>query len=377
MCGRLRQTRRATGSLATVEGKGGAAARACRCTWKRKVTPAGRTQPVIRLDHLPAAGTARRQREVDQAVERTGEDAGANQHPRLSPAAGNGTSAGMDQAEIFDRRARRLRRDRAATATPGGDFLRAQMIEGIVDRLDAVARRFTDILDLGCGAADFDLPGTRIVRCDAGFGFARRASGPAVQADEDRLPFADASFDLVVSLGVLDSVNDLPGALALIRRVLRPDGLFLGAFTGAGSLPALRAALRAAEPDRPAPRLHPQVEVRAAGDLLMRAGFALPVADVEPLAVRYRDLGRLLDDLRAMAATNILRDRRALAPAALARAAAAFAQAADADGRTTETFNLVYLTGWAPDPSQPRPARRGSASRSLADALRPPGAPTE
>ncbi|RZM07120.1 MAG: methyltransferase domain-containing protein, partial [Sphingomonas sp.] len=189
------------------------------------------------------------------------------------------------------------------------------------------------------------------------------------QADEDRLPFADASFDLVVSAGVLDQVNDLPGALALIRRVLRPDGLFLGAFVGAGSLPALRSALRSAESERPAARLHPQIDVRSAGDLLMRAGFALPVADVETLDVGYSDLSRLLGDLRGMAAGNILAQRQPLVSATVGRTAAAFASASDDRGRTHETFQIVFLTGWSPDPSQPKPAKRGSATASLGAAL--------
>lgn len=241
------------------------------------------------------------------------------------------------------------------------------MLDGIGDRLDLVKRPFADVLDLGCFDAGLvPPPGARIARCDAGFAFARAARG--VQADEDRLPFADVSFDLVVSAGVLDQVDDLPGALSLIRRVLRPDGLFLGAFVGAGSLPVLRAALRIAEGDRPAARLHPAIDVRAAGDLLSRAGFALPVADIETLDVGYSGVGRLFDDLRGMAAGNVLIGRRALSRTALAATASAFA-AAGQDGRTRERFDIVFATGWAPDPSQPKPARRGSATASLAASL--------
>ncbi|WP_423327097.1 class I SAM-dependent methyltransferase [Sphingomonas sp. 4RDLI-65] len=270
--------------------------------------------------------------------------------------------------EIFDRAARRLRRDRAAPGYAEHEFLRATMLDGIAERLDAVTRDFTDILDLGCFDGAFVAPpGARVARCDPGFAFASRTAG--VQADEDRLPFADASFDLVVSAGVLDQVNDLPGALSLIRRVLRPDGLFLGAFVGAGSLSALRGALRVAEGERPAARLHPQIDVRSAGDLLMRAGFALPVADIETLDVRYRDLGRLLGDLRGMAAGNILTHRQPLTAGILARTFAAFGDAASEGDRTRETFQIVFLTGWSPDPSQPKPARRGSATASLGAAL--------
>ena len=285
----------------------------------------------------------------------------------------------MSESEIFDRALRRRRRDRAAPGFAAGDFLRAQMIEGLLDRLDMVTRAFSSALDLGCcdGAlgATLRVRGMRVVSSDAGFRFARMTGG--VQCDEDRLPFADASFDLVLSAGVLDSVNDLPGALALIRRALKPDGLFLGAFVGAGSLPRLRTAMLAGDmaAGSVTPRIHPQIEVRAAGDLLARAGFALPVADAEGLDVRYPDMLRLAADLRAAAATNILPGaaRVPISRRHLVTALQAFAAEAAADGKTTERIEIVYLTGWAPAPSQPRPARRGSAVRSLTDALRPRG----
>ena len=274
----------------------------------------------------------------------------------------------MTAPEIFDRVARRQRRDRAAPRYPAHDFVRAAMLDGIAERLTTVRREFVDVLDLGCFNGSFvPPPGARVARIDPGFGFAQHSHG--VQGDEDRLPFADASFDLVVSAGVLDHVNDVPGALSLARRVLKPDGLFLGAMLGAGSLATLRAALRVAESERPAARLHPQIDVRSAGDLLIRAGFALPVADVETLRVRYGGLGRLLEDLRGMAATNLMVDRGPLSRGSLARAAEAFTTSAADDGRSTERFEIIFLTGWAPSPDQPQPARRGSATTSLSAAL--------
>ncbi|WP_088332341.1 class I SAM-dependent methyltransferase [Sphingomonas mucosissima] len=274
----------------------------------------------------------------------------------------------MTAPEIFDRSARRRRRDRAAPHYRAHDFVRAAMLDGIMERLQSVKRTFTDVLDLGSFDASFAAPGgARVARLDAGLGFARHGHG--VQADEDRLPFADGSFDLVISAGVLDQINDVPGALSLARRVLRPDGLFMGALLGAGSLSTLRAALRTAESERPVARLHPQIDVRSAGDLLMRAGFALPVADTETLRVRYGDLGRLLGDLRGMAATNLLVGRQPIGRDTLAHAAGAFAEAADPDGRTPERFEIIFLTGWSPSPDQPAPARRGSATASLATAL--------
>lgn len=230
------------------------------------------------------------------------------------------------------------------------------MIDGIAERLSSVRREFRDVLDLGCADGSFVAPpGARIARADPGYRFAAMAGG--VQADEDRLPFADAAFDLVVAAGTLDGVNDLPGALALIRRTLRPDGMFLGAFLGAGSLSTLRAILRDAEADRPVARFHPQIDVRAAGDLLVRAGFALPVADVETLTVRYSTFAKMFDDLRGLAATSLLPRTPPLTRAAVAHAAALFEARADEDGRVTEHFEIVTLTGWAPTQDQ-APARR-------------------
>jgi SAM-dependent methyltransferase len=261
----------------------------------------------------------------------------------------------------FDRGLRRLRRDRAARG--GADYLFRHMADELVARLDLVTRPFADALDFGCGGGHLS---ERLRQ--------RGLRVTSVDDDGDHLPFAAASFDLIVSAGALDTVNDLPGALIQIRRALRPDGLFLAAFLGAGSLPRLRRALRAAEEAeaRPAaPRIHPQIDVRAAGDLLTRAGFALPVADAERLNLRYRALARLIADLRGLGATNILaaRDPRPFGRVGLAAATADFEQ----PGGTEERFEIVHLAGWAPAPGQPKAAPRGSGSVSLAEALKPRG----
>lgn len=259
-----------------------------------------------------------------------------------------------------------MRRDRAAAGYADYDFVRAAMLDGIGERLASVKRDFVDVLDLGCFNGAFEPPaGANITRVDAG----RVWATGGIQADEDRLPFVPESFDLIVSVGVLDSVNDVPGALTQIRRALRPDGLFLGAFVGGQSLGTARASFLKAEAERPAARFHPMIDVRSAGDLLVRAGFALPVADSEALTVRYPDLFRLIGDLRGMAASNVLIGRVPLTRRVLGAAAQAFAERADPDGRTAERFDLIFLTGWAPSPDQPQPARRGSATASLAAAI--------
>ncbi len=279
-------------------------------------------------------------------------------------------------SEPFDRRRRRARRDRALSRFADHGFLTHHIADELLARLEAIDRRFDRALVIG--ACDDGLTGTLRARgmtvhvAEAGFAAARAAGG--VQCDEDRLPFADGAFDMVISAGALDSVNDLPGALVLARRALRPDGLFLAGFLCAGSLPRLRTAMLQADfagGGGVAARIHPQIDVRSAGDLLARAGFALPVSDGETLEARYRDLGALLADLRFGAQGSVL----AGAPAPLTRIQAAaahgaFLSQADGDGRVTEMFEIVYLIGWAPDETQPKPARRGSAVASLASALK-------
>ena len=270
-----------------------------------------------------------------------------------------GVEAGSPNDGPFDRGQRALRRARAAASGGTADYLQRQMEDELAERLDLVTRSFSDALVLGPDAglaAHLAARGLEVTMCTA---------------DEDRLPFSAPRFDLVVSAGSLDTVNDLPGALIQIRRALRPDGLFLAAFVGAGSLKRVRRAMRAAEEAEarpPAPRIHPQIDVRAAGDLLTRAGFALPVADCARLDVRYSSFARAVADLRAMGATNSLaaRDRRPFGRAGLAAATADF----EDEGGTVETFEIVHLLGWAPGPDQPRPAARGSGSVSLAEALK-------
>lgn len=258
----------------------------------------------------------------------------------------------MTAPALFDRRLRRLRRERALRIGEP-PFLYDLAFDELVSRLDDVKRRFTRALVIGCTGDGWQrrLMGVvdSVTVTDPSAAVAVARGG--VAADEDRLPFADASFDLVVSVGTLDDIDDLPGALLLIRRVLCPDGLMLAAVAAAGSLPRLRGAMLAADAfaGGATPRLHPALDVRTGGDLLARAGFALPVADTRTIALSYAGLPRLVADLRAHGATNILerRSRTPLRRAAFSMACADFT-AQGVDGRTIERMEVLYLSGWRP-----------------------------
>lgn len=212
-------------------------------------------------------------------------------------------------------------------------YLIEDMIEDVQDRLGFVRlepRRALVIGDWTLGLAG---------------SLAAEILEPAAGFDEEQ-PLPSGGYDFIASLGTLDTVNDLPGALVHLRQGLAPGGLMIASFIGAGSLPALRAAMLAADADRPAPRMHPMVDVRAGAQLLQRAGFADPVADYRTLSVSFRSLGGLVADLRAQGLTSVLaRGGPPLGRAALERAQAAFAAAGD-DGRTVERFEIVTLSGW-------------------------------
>jgi SAM-dependent methyltransferase len=251
-----------------------------------------------------------------------------------------------------------------------------RVADDLADRLAAVLRRFDLVLDLGtpgepvrAALGRLDSVGT-ILAADT----IPRAS-PFVVADEEALPFGDGALDLVVSALALHHVNDLPGTLVQIRRALKPDGLFIGALLGGDTLTELRQAFAAAESDVEggiSPRVAPFADLRELGALLQRAGFALPVTDVDRIVVRYDSMFGLVRDLRRMGATNALNARRRtpLRRTTLLRAAEIYArQFADADGRVRATFEIVWLLGWAPHPSQQQPLRPGSAKARLADAL--------
>ena len=247
-------------------------------------------------------------------------------------------------------------------------------------RISAINRRFDRVLDLGAhdGLTGRAMMADQLVASRIGQIIASdlsRAFAPDVVADEEALPFADASFDLVVSALSLHWVNDLPGALIQIRRVLKPDGLFIGTVLGGRTLTELRQCLLAAEEEirgGASNRISPFLDVIDGAGLLQRTGFAMPVADNDARTVRYAHPLRLLSDLRGMGETAAFANRGgpALTRAILMRAMEIYAQRfADADGRIRATFEFVTLSGWAPSPDQPKAKRPGSATVRLADAL--------
>jgi len=278
-----------------------------------------------------------------------------------------------DSPAIFDRALLRLRSRRAMALGPV-TFLLDRAANDMADRLAAVLRRFDVAVDLGT-------PGRAVRTVLAGLASvgtiiaAKVERGSTVIADEEALPFGDATLDLVVSALALQFVNDLPGVLIQIRRALKPDGLFLAALLGGDTLTELRQSFAGAESDvegGASPRVAPFADLRDLGALLQRAGFALPVTDTDRLTVRYDSAFDLIRDLRRMGATNALHARRRtpLRRATLMRMAEIYgSRFADADGRIRATFEIVWLSGWAPHPDQQQPLRPGSAKARLADAL--------
>jgi SAM-dependent methyltransferase len=280
---------------------------------------------------------------------------------------------------LFDRALLRVRR-RRAEARGAATFLLDRAVADLAERLQAVNRRFALALDLGTSgnrlASALATTGRidRLVGCEP-LAAARNAQFLRVVGDEETLPFADATFDLVVSALALHWTNDLPGVLAQVRRALKPDGLFLAVLAGGDTLTELRQCLAAAESELDggaSPRVAPFIDVRTLGSLLQRAGFALPVTDLDRVTVRYPNLSKLLHDLRGMGATNVLLERRRtpLRRTTLARTVELYAERfADADGKLRATFDLVSISGWAPAAGQQQPLKPGSAKARLADAL--------
>jgi SAM-dependent methyltransferase len=285
---------------------------------------------------------------------------------------------------IFDRDLHARRLTRAAKSFATADFLKRRAAGDLVERLEAINRRFEVAADLGARDGAFaralaespaaDRVGL-LVQSDLSAAMLAGRAGPRLVADEERLPFAPGRFELIVSSLAFHWVNDLVGALIQIRLALAPDGLFLGAMLGGSTLTELRGVLLAAEAELrggAGPRVSPFADAADAGALLQRAGFALPVVDTDVVTVRYQHPLRLLADLRAMGETSALVERppTPLSRAVLTRACQLYEERhAGQDGRVPATFEILTLTGWAPHPDQQRPLRPGSAKARLADAL--------
>ena len=280
--------------------------------------------------------------------------------------------------KIFDRQLLRARQARALALGPA-TFLLDRVASELGERLSAILRRFEVAADLGTptDAVRRVLAASGKVGAIIGASYQtdRVSSFLRVAADEEALPFANRSLDLVVSALALQFVNDLPGTLIQIRRALKPDGLLLAALIGGESLTELREAIAAAESEIEggmSPHVAPFADVRELGTLLQRAGFALPVIDSDRLIVRYDSVFALARDLRHMGATNVLRERRRapLRRATVERMVEIYAERfADPDGRLRASFDIIWLSGWAPHESQQKPLKPGSAARRLSDAL--------
>jgi SAM-dependent methyltransferase len=278
--------------------------------------------------------------------------------------------AGLSAEEMIDRKLAAYFLARARARESGGeDFLLAHAAADLAERLMAVDRRFEKaalIAPLPAKAAETILAGNRI-------GALHQVS--TLDAPDETLPLAPQSLDLVMSLLCLHQNNDVPGALIQMKRALKPDGLMLAVMPGGETLKELRFALTQAETEihgGASPRVLPFADVRAAGALLQRTGFALPVTDIETLTVRYDSAFGLMRELRGMGAQNALNDRsrKPIGKRFFQRAAEVYAQNfSDADGRVRATFSFVSLSGWAPHESQQKPLKPGSAKVSLADFL--------
>jgi len=285
------------------------------------------------------------------------------------------------EAEIFDRRAVRLHRDRAAKDLSEFEFLLNEVAEMLADRLRDIRRKFPIALDLGChtGQVAKILAGRggieNLMQCDLSEAMIGQADGAKFVADEEYLPVGDGVLDLAISNLSLHWVNDLPGAFIQLRRALKPDGLLLAALLGGETLKELRQALITAESELTGgagPRVSPFADIRDAGALLQRAGFALPVADTDVLTVSYENPLKLMRDLRGMGEQMATHNRQKefTRKDTLFRAAKIYQKMfGDADGRVPATFEVITLTAWSPSPNQQQPLTRGSGEMNLADVL--------
>lgn len=290
----------------------------------------------------------------------------------------------MTAPRIFDPAVLDLRRSRAAATAAEHDFLLARVADDLEDRLSLINRRFPTAADLGAhhglltrrlleSRADI----TSLTACESNSSLLAQCPAPKQHVDLEALPLAEASLDLIVSGLSLQWINDLPGTLIQICRALKPDGLFLGAMLGGATLHELRQSWLLAETEisgGASPRVAPFADVRDVGSLVQRAGFALPVVDSDTVSVTYTDPLALMREIKAMGASNMLADRRRVpvTRTLLLRAAEIYADRfALPNGRIPATFEILTITAWRPDPSQPKALKPGSAQVSLTDVFAP------
>ncbi|MAU41320.1 MAG: SAM-dependent methyltransferase [Kordiimonas sp.] len=303
---------------------------------------------------------------------------------RQTTPAPTGNNPTNHELQVFDRRVLRLHRDRSACHYPQYNFLFQEGAERLVDRLEVVTRPFSTILELGCHGGELEpccLPKMEPVadrlwlKTDLSMKLLRQIEGYRLQADEEFLPVHDGSLDLIISNLSLHWINDLPGTLIQINRALRPDGLFLASLMGGDTLSELRQAMMQAEIallDGASPHVSPFADLRDMGGLLQRAGFALPVVEADTITVTYENAYVLMKELQAMGESNTLLKRakgltsRRLLTTTVEAYHDLFARS---DGRIPVTFQMMFLTAWAPHESQPKPLAPGSAKARLADAL--------
>lgn len=303
-----------------------------------------------------------------------------------------------EHMELFERKAVRMHRNRAAKTLDDHDFLFAEVADRLSERLGDIKRDFPLALDIGCHggeiAKSLEQDGKRrgnietLIQCDPSPAMTAKADkethgmgfrGVSFAADEEFLPIKPGVFDLVMSSLSLHWANDLPGALVQIRQSLKPDGFFLGAMLGEGTLQELRAALMAAEMEIEmgiSPRTSPCATVQDVGSLLQRAGFALPVVDTETITVSYPDMFRLMHDLRGMGETGAISGRRKTFTRrdTMMRAAEIYLEKFEGQddsgpGRIPATFDIMYIHAWAPHPDQQQPLKPGTAKVNLIDEL--------
>jgi len=292
----------------------------------------------------------------------------------------NRDSSNQNIPQIFDAKRQRAKMPRAyhrLSRENRTSFIWNHIAEEFYERLSAVTREFKTILIIGPMTQYLSSlidAGEKAIMRDASITLASPFElQDHIIIEEDNLPFEFETFDLIISAGSLDSVNDLPGALLQMRKALKPDGLLLGTIFGSGSLSTLKSIMMSADGDYVKAHIHPQIDIRTMADLLVRAGFQLPVADRDSMTIRYSSLSTLINDIRDIGAGNSLSkanmtmDRRSLV-----KAGEAWHALQEEDGKVSEQSELIHFSGWSPSPDQPKPARRGSGTMSLQDVLKAP-----